>query len=70
MRSIGRYSNRARGKRAHALMAQDPATKPAASVEYVSKFATRPFASVRAWAPVASCRSTPCDKAALPTRAP
>ena len=41
MRYVSWYSNRARGERAKALKAQDPATKSAASVEYVSEFAIR-----------------------------
>lgn len=47
VRYVGWYSNRARGERAKALKAQDPATKLAASVEYVSEFAARAKA---AWA--------------------
>ena len=41
VRYVGWYSKRARGERAKALKAQDPVTQPAASVEYVSEFATR-----------------------------
>jgi len=47
VRYVGWYSHRARGERAKALKAQDPVTQPAASVEYVSEFATRAKA---AWA--------------------
>lgn len=47
MRYRGWYSNRARGERAKAPKAQDPATRPAASVKYVSESVARAKA---AWA--------------------
>ncbi len=41
VRSVGWYSNRARGERAKTLEAQAPVTRAAADLETASEFATR-----------------------------